>query len=491
MALGNVRMIEFKPPTFVQRVAAAWRSYRKMTPQMGEVGTADPYWLYGGSPPRYNPSELISYRGYGVIDQMRKDDQVKAALAFKKQSVLAAGWQIKMPEGAPEDSPIKKEIERSLYNVDGSFNRAMKEILSALDYGFSVTEKVWEQKDNMVRLKKLASRKPHDITFEADPHGNMTACVQNAKKLPLDKLIIYTYDYEFSNHYGRSDLEAVYRAWWTKSNAYKWMAMLLERLGIPPVFALYNHNAYNPTQRETLQDVLKSLQAASVGAIPRGKPEDLEMWAPELAGQVSTVFLPAMEYLNKDISRALLMPGLIGLTDDQGQGSLARSQVHFDVFMLVLQAIREELQEIVNEQIIDDILMFNFGEMEDDIKPIFEFLPLTDDARLDILDRWTSLIGSEVVKAQDADEEHVRSMLKFPPMDESDQDAREQREMDKKAEQWRQRADAFGGAFGNPMDQSQQVPPADQTDEMKKFAQENDGVWIYDEDGERICVSRQ
>lgn len=470
-----------QPRSVLQRVGDAYRAYvKKPLPPLGEISNADPYSFYGGRGGIYNPSELISVKGYYVIDQMRKDDQVKAALAFKKQSVLAAGWHIVPPEGKPKDWAPKVEVEKALYNCEGGFSRSLKEVMSALDYGFSVSEKVWEVVEGKARLKKLATRKPYDLTMISDPHGNLTSVEQQGKALPLDKLVIYSYDSEFSNHYGRSDLEAAYRAWWTKNNAYKWMAMMLERLGIPPIFALYNSSVYTSDQQTKLHDILKSMQAATVGAIPRPDAKDLEMWAPELAGQVSTVFLPAMEFFNKDISRALLMPGLIGMTQDDKQGSLARSQVHFDVFMLVLEDIRGQLSELVNERVIDDILAFNVTEqLEEDDKPSFEFMPLTDNVRLEILAQWNALVAGGVAQPQDSDEVHIRSMLKFPPPDE--------RDVEERATRGAELAQALAPEpVAAP--RGELVPEEKQSDEMKQFAEEHNGVWVYDAAGQAVCV---
>lgn len=419
-----------RPAPFLHRIRNAWRTFRVGAP-MGEISKADPYLLYGGKPVAFNPNELISTKGYEVIDRMRRDDQVKAALAFKKQSVLAAGWTVKSPEGQDEKWEPRVEVQRSLYNCKGGFTRALKEVLSALDYGFSVGEKVWEEKDGKIRLSKLAVRKPHFIDFGTDDHGNLVNVEQLAQSLPIDKLVIYTYDYEFSNYYGRTDLDAAYRAWWTKNNSYKWMAMMMERLGIPPIFALYNDGVYTGAKQTKLIQILSSLQAASTGAIPRPTKDDLEFWSPELAGQVTRVFIPALEFMNKDISRALLMPGLLGMTQDEATGSLARSRVHFDVFLLVLEDIRSQLQELVNETIVEDILMFNFPQaFEDEEKPYFEFLPLTDDVRLDILEKWQTLVGGKVVQPQDSDEVHIRNLLKFPEMDQDDVDERAERKVE-------------------------------------------------------------
>jgi hypothetical protein len=208
------------------------------------------------------------------------------------------------------------------------------------------------------------------------------------------------------------------------------MAMLLERMGIPPIFALYNPEDYQGAQTSAINQMLRNLQAATVGSVPRPNVDSLEMWAPELAGQVSTVFIPAFEMFNKDISRALLMPGLIGMTDDSKQGSLARSEVHFDVFMLVLEFLRRDMQELMREHVVELMMALNFPALKKPEYPTWRFRPLTSDDREQILTTWGSLVGSKVVTPQDQDETHVRELLKFPELDQKDADARAQRATD-------------------------------------------------------------
>lgn len=392
-------------------------------PNLNEAAFANPYHLFAGPPFReYNPSELVSRKGLSIYDQMRKDDQVKAAMSFKKHSVLAGGWDIVSPEGTPENWEPAELVEKRLTEIEGGFENVLLEILTGLDYGYSVSERIWKD-DGGAYLAGVKTRSPHTLEFVSDVYGNITGIEQNARPLPLDKFIVYSYATEFSNHYGTSDLDAAYRAWWTKDNAYKWMAMLLERMGIPPVFALYNADDYKGDQLNKLKTVLTRMQAATTGIIPRGDKESIDLWSPELAGQVSTVFIPAMDMFNRDIARAILMPGLLGATPDDTEGSFARAQVHFDVFMLVVEHVRREMQELVNEQIVRQIVAVEIGPLDE--PPRFEFKPLTDDVRIDLLESWSKMVGADVVKRQAADEEHIRKQLKFPEREASDEDFEE------------------------------------------------------------------
>ena len=460
-------------------------------PSMGEVAYADPYRLFPreqGDAYVYNPGVLVTRKGYSVIDEMRRDEQVKAALTFKKQAVIAAGWKVDPPEGKEEDE-VTDFVRQVLQEIDGSFERTLLEILTALDFGFSIAERVWEQReDGRLGLRALKVRRPHTFEFRQDAYGNVTGLRQQNRELPIDKFVVYSYDYEFSNPYGRTDLEACYRAWWTKRNAYMWMAMLLERLGIPPIFLLYNPNDYNNTDRAQLQRILQNLQAGTVGLFPRPNEDSAEFFTPELAGQVSQVFVPAMDKFDKDISRGLLMPGLMGMTADDKQGSLARSRVHFDVFMLVLERIRAEVQErVMQEQVIRPLVELNFGAMPDEEMPQFKFLPITDEKTAELVDKWIQLVGGKVVLPTDEDEKFLRQAMEFPEFDPDAAAERVERANEQVIEAEKAKMDAGLSPIGAIGQAPKGAPPgkpkpeeeSDEEEETKKAA-------LTDEQFERV-----
>lgn len=374
----------------------------------------------------YNPSVLISRKGFKVIDQMRKDDQVKAALSLKKHAVITPGWMVESPEGQDEDWEVRRFVERQLTELDGTLETALIDILSALDYGYSVTEKVFDEIPEgefrgRVGLSALKTKKPHHIRFDLDLFGNLLPdgilqdqpnAGEPVLRMPVDKFVRLAYQKEFGNPYGQSDLEAAYRSWLAKDHSYRWLAMLLERFGVPPIFAMFNPNKYKGNHLTRLQTLLKRLQANTTATLPRPTPGDLEMWSPKIEGQVSQVFRPALDRFDRDIAKAILMPGLLGLTSDAEQGSLARSETHFDVFMLIVAYLRVMLEEtVMNEQVVRPLVDLNFPV---DDYPVWKLLPISDDIRLDIMESWTKLLSQGAVRAQDEDEDHIRQTLKFP-----------------------------------------------------------------------------
>src|SRR5262245_48878729 len=418
---------------------------RPVPPRGGELAYADPRRLFPGRQPfaTHNPSFLVGTKGLAIFDEMRRDDQVKSALAVKKFACLSTGWKVQSPEGKPQNWEPTLFARWVLEHMDPNAIGAptldgdLYEILSALDYGYSVTEKVWDEiiggpYDGMIGLRALKTRAPHSLTFSQDEFGNLlpdgilqqSNTAIKAGRLPRYEFVLYSYQSQFSNPYGTSDLEAAYTPWWIKYNSQKWLAMLLERFGIPPLFGIYDPARYAGagTALDDLKKILQNLQAATTGLIPRpsGASADnkaLELWAPsELGVNATRIFIPSLEYLNKGIARSILMPDLLGMTQDSSQGSYARAKVHFDVFLLVVEAIRKDLQvAIMCHQVMKPLLDMNYPGLDD--YPTWSFMPLTDDLRLELLKEWNELVAGKVVVPQEDDEKHIRRLMQFPEKD--------------------------------------------------------------------------
>lgn len=423
-----------------------------------------------------NPSLLVQRKSIRVFHEMRRDDMVKSALALKKLFIMVSGWTVEPPEQMANDAPApdadpadKKKpktakappkapgtppepkedddkpvgstpprkpekdeitafVEHNLKNLQGSLENALMQILTALDFGYSVTEKVYEtakegpHAGKMV-LKCLSTAAPDDMVFITDPYGALIAIDQQGNRagggagtvdVPLSKFVVWAWDAEFGNWYGRSDLEAAHRPWLMKSQAYNWMGILLERFGIPPTFVHYDEQAIPEDVQASLKTAVEQWQSGAWGLIPRGENADsIGFYSPELAGQTGTVFIPAFKMMNDDIARALLVPGQLGMTPDNEVGSQAKSTVHLDVFMLIIEHARRQLaDDVMNSQVIRQMVDLNFAGVTE--YPKFKWLPLGDDIKADLLKLWGELTGQRVVQTTPADEDHIRKQLKFP-----------------------------------------------------------------------------
>lgn len=389
-----------------------------------EIAVASPdLYYYGGKFNYFNPSDLVRVKGLKIFTEMRKDDQIKAAMGFKKLAVLSSGWKVCPPEGKEEDDEPTRFVAHCLRNMKGDLVEDIREILTAMEYGYSVSEKIYAPIEfgeftGKIGLQRIKTKSPDTFEFKVDMYGNLIGLTQNVGSLnnvpmPVDKFVIYSFDSEFGNPYGRSELEAAYRAYWCKDNAYKWMLMFLERHGIPPIMLMISKSITESDQNR-IRTILKNLQSGTVAVLPRVDKDDLQFEKLDLSDALDRVFQPAIQMYNGDIARALLMPSLIGVTDDNSQGSYARSNVHFDSLMMIVDRIRTcDIQKrVMNEQVIPYLVDLNYPTVSE--YPTFEFEKIQDSTRFELLKIWKEMVSVKSVTSGDEDEKHIRMQLGFP-----------------------------------------------------------------------------
>ena len=451
----------------------------------------------------YNPSVLVTRKGLSVFDMMSMDEQVKASLGFKVMAALAGGWEVVSPGDEEDDWEVTTFVRDAFTHFPGGWDSALRKFMRALRYGYSVTEKVYAERDKgplkgKLVLDRLVELKPHYIDFECDASGKVLAIRQmptagqtNQGLFPPEKFVHYAYDREFENAYGKSDLEAAYRAWWVKDNAYKFLAMLLERYGIPPLFALYNPDHYPGANLEELKKVVRNIQAATMGIIPRATKDSLEMWSQDLSAGSHELFIAAMARFDADISKALLQPSLIGFSQESGNqgaqsgGSLARSNTSWDSFMLVVRALQADVAaSAINAQVIPQMCDLNFPNLQ--AYPEFRFVRLDDDAELELFTLWKDLVAGKIVNRIEDDETHIRKSLGMP---ENDSPTLEELPGDVAA---KAKADALKKGIDSDAAQPgfgkkpKKMPAEELSEEMRAFADEHDAEWVLLE-GHPVC----
>lgn len=447
----------------------------------------------------YNPSALVTRKGLTVFDKMKLDEQVKACLSFKKSSIMASGWEIVSPADEDETWEVTELVRNTITQFPSGWSKALLKIMLGIDYGYSVTEKIfgnptWDP-SKLVPIK-LNSLKPHYIDFMTSPSGELLNLIQTSAagsgrgvELPPDKFVIYTHDEEFENKYGRSELEACYRPWFVKDNAYKWYAVYLERYGMAPLIAMYNPNSYVGAELNGLKKLIRAIQNATLALVPRGAKDDLEMWSQQVSAQSKEIFLSALGRFDADIGKGLLVPSLIGATSDSGgkggeqaQGSYARSQTHFDLFMMTVTTMQDMIATIVNEQFIKQTCDLNFPDLEK--YPLFRFLPVSDELMIELYKTWQALVAGKVVNRIEDDEAHIRKAFGFP---ENENPTIEALPVDMPKPGF----DPEGRPYPKPTGDEPKpkpVPKEKQTKEMQEYAEDRHAIWVYI-GGDMVCLS--
>ena len=363
----------------------------------------------------YNPNNLYRAKSnYDIYEEMRLDEQVKASLTLKKNIVLSKGWEIRLEEDGEQYEEEKNFLEENLkYWLDTAFDQVLLEILSALDYGFSLSEIVYEIWKDRLIIKDVKTRPPHGFLFYQDDFGNITKVTQRQRSLSEielnpDKFIHFIYQKEFQNPYGKSDLESAYRAWWSKDVIIKFWNIYLERNAVPPTIGQYPKSA-NASLRARFLTLLDNLQNKSSMVLP----DDFKVTLLEASRSSTPDFEKAIDKYNLIISRSLLMPDLLGMSGSQTEGgSYSLGQKHFDIFMLVIEKIQRDLERVINNSLVRPFFKLNFGIEEN--YPKFSLIKHSDKNQKELSDLWIKAVQTGVIEATIEEKSHFRDVVGYP-----------------------------------------------------------------------------
>lgn len=365
----------------------------------------------------FNPDDLYEKRfDYSIYDDMLKDDQVSVLSKIKKDLILGATWSI---EPSTEDQNEYCEALTSVLRHDienETFEESLEQILTASDYGFSLTEKVFKKlNDGFITLKSLKTRHPATFNIYTDRYGNVEKLIQLASvggELVIDPAIMIHYinNPKFQNPYGQSDLRPAYAAYFIKQNILRYYAIFLEKAASPIPIAKYDQNIPSG-QIDKLFNIIQRFQVKTAIVVPKAVDIDFIH-----AGQNGDFYKMAIDLFNMFIGRALFVPDLAGFQGSETSGgsySLGENQI--GIFLKHIARRKEKLQSIVNQHIIRPICIANYGVM--DQYPYFRLSDPKEETTSDFAKIWIEAQRSKIYVPSEDEVNHFRSLIKFPEGD--------------------------------------------------------------------------
>lgn len=395
-------------------------------PPEGETAIAVGSNLYATSDfPRYNPDQLLAARGTRVYKQMMLDEQLKAVVHFKRDAVTARDWYLEYDDDVKLSDEEKERrihvIEEAIESMDGSFVDALNGIMSAMQNGFSIVEKVFDMREltevdgkTYVIVKALKLRPFDTFYFYCDDYGNILRFVQRGlmgqeTDLEMDRFIHFVVQSDVDPLYGQSELREAYRAWFNKEHILKMRNIYLERMagGLVWIEAEKGSGVAARSQLATdLQLVLQSISTTTGILLPPG----LKLQVSYPVGK-DTAFDGSIAMEDMAMAKALLVPNLLGISEQGSRGGYAQASTQLEAFLWTLDKLAERLAETINEQLIEDLGEYNFG---DGVYPEFCFHPISDTVKMNIIGRWKDLVTAGAVEVTNTDEKHLRELLDFP-----------------------------------------------------------------------------
>lgn len=354
----------------------------KMTAQLKQalsmVASAKVYDYIDSIVNKYNPNEFMNRKGFKTIDLMLRDEQVAGLLEFKKRFILSTGFHFSVSDdtSSTKVQEIKDFLDDNFFTkYKGLFSNDLLQILSAFEYGFSVSEKIYNKIGDKYYMTRLKTVPPHSIEFQTDDYGNLTEIVQRQMKnpnvsLPLDKILLFVPNQRFDIPYGVSELERCYKAWFAKDKVIKYWNIYLQRFASPfPVGKVPDH--FTAEKTAEMIKILDSIQQTASLVMPESASVELQK-----AENSSGEYDKAIERYNQMIGRAMLLPDLLGFGQTTGGGSYNLGEKQYEMFMSVINQVRELMEDKIQEDTIIPLVNMNFGEQEE--YPEFKFLPYDD-----------------------------------------------------------------------------------------------------------------
>lgn len=373
-----------------------------------------PYWPESQLKP-YNPDDLVQRNAdYSIYEEMSYDDQVNICLQIKKGLVLGSGFDFI----CEDDSDISKEIKKELQiafneEVETEIEDCFEEILSAYEFGFSITEKVWKQKeDGKFTIKSLKSRHPATFLLHTDEYGNVSRYEQRGTKIqtvdiPPNAIMHFINNSKFQNPYGTSDLRAAFEAWFIKKQIIKFYAIFLEKAASPTPVARYGTTA-PPEAVNAIYEAIRKLQSKTALAIPK----DIEMEFLE-ASSNGEAYVKGINIFNMFIGRALFVPDLLGFQGSETSGgsySLGKDQLR--VMFKHIERRRRAFEKLINKDLVRPFVVNNYGPQEQ--YPKFRLKPLDDEEATKLAELWFKAVNGKIYEPNDEEIKYFRDLVKFP-----------------------------------------------------------------------------
>lgn len=363
--------------------------------EVGSSGTE----IYGGYLSEEYLSELTGRTWADTIDKMRRSDgNVIMCLRALKLPLKSSNWYLNTLEKSPEAELQKTLLQKALFEDTGrSFTKTLGEILTMVDFGYSLFEVTFRPKLNDPELghyntlKSIAYRSQRTIErWNIDQAGNILSVTQLAngdtgKNVDMDArfLLHFSPDQEGDNFEGISVLRGMYGSWLRKNHFLKLLAAGIEKYAIPiPTLEVPPGKENSPE----LASAIKALKAYTSNqsnyiTYPQGWKIEIKATTFESEKVRTTI-----DFENKEMVNSILAAFLL-LGQGGASGNRALGDTLSDFFAQTLQYMADHIAEQFQEKIFKPLIKMNFGDR-----------PCLVELRCDGLDEKADKVWAETIK---------------------------------------------------------------------------------------------
>ena len=301
-------------------------------------------------------------------------------------------------EGGEDEAQFVEQLltlPSSAGGMQTPFSKVISQMLMAIFDGFAAFELVyWQPKKGPLKdkwtLKKIAHRPSETLSFLLDNDGQMTGIRQRTMfqgrevdvKIDAKDVAYYAANEEERPFYGESYFQSAFYHWDKKYKLYVISHIACQRAAVG---TRVGKMPANPSREEKLafQKSLADLGVAQWMSIPDTFSVDSLKEGPNFD------FLSYINHHNSQMSKSVLAAFF---DKEQGGGDSGKlvdfGQQSDALFLLMLQTIMSEIEDVVNNQIIPKFIDWNFNNGK---YPRFQFGSLSQEQKGAILDLFKQL----------------------------------------------------------------------------------------------------
>lgn len=395
-----------------------------------ELGSTSPSPFTSWTRQEYNRA-LTGLKGLQKYDEMRRSDAtVRSTLRMIKTPVLAARWYMEPASDSKRDKNAAEFVWKCFKDyMSTSLPQLLTECLLMIDFGYYMFEKVYEVRiiegKRRVVWKKLAPRHPMDVKeWQFDENGGPEKVVMYANKanltgfqggfiqtfvdetvIPIEKLLVFTFDKEAGNIEGIPVLRSAFKHWYYKDTLYKIDAIQKERhgIGVPIIKLPPNFTDSDKRLADELGRNLRTNERAHVVL-----PPNWEIEFAKLNGNLVNA-MESIEHHDRAIEKNILAAFL--------SSTNATKEEDQTMFLKATRFIADIVTDVFNKYAIPQLCDFNFGTMRTGY-------PQLRARRIGEQADWRTmsfavrnLVGAGVITPDDPLEALLRDEMDLPKMD--------------------------------------------------------------------------
>lgn len=374
---------------------------------------------------------------YDTYRTLKKDPTVSLARQFSMAPILAGAWSVEADDEIEEDEVLGKEMKKFIADQLLPLRpRLMETALGGgIDYGWQAYEKVYEEKEGMIILKRLKPLIP-DMTFILvdDATGAFKGFRQFPKDrtyfdMPVEKCLLIPFRVEGTDWYGQSLLENIrtIQTKWTDADA---GAARYDRkiagshfvVYYPPGKSLYA--GVSTDNAVIAKDILGALESSGGVSVPRSIAEFMDQadkeglqWKIEIledAGGRQPTFVDRLKYLDALKCRGLHLPERAILEGEFG--TKAESGEQKDLAVVNMELMSDYITTMINWHVVDHLLAVNYGEALRG-KVYLVSSPIADKSLAYLREVYKSYLANPsgfAIEAQNIDTNSLKDKLDIP-----------------------------------------------------------------------------